>query len=176
VRPWIFSLLLLSCGTAETPTCTTPNGLIVYLTAKNKAKGWSCDIISSSESIALELFPEIKDSRFNDVQNLKNAFKDTKIKFRDERAWTDDWGRKIAGVAYCSSKTVEIGLAEPYNSAFFHELAHVVQNCTSTCPGSDFWSHGCWTEDGIYGIVEKARLKLHSKIFPPEPPSATPSN
>ena len=152
-------IIFCSCGPTDklvqrgAPFCVSVCG------SKLMTDLWSCDEYQQAENISLTAYNKyVKDNRFASACKKMSGVQTVA---HEERAWIDQWGRKVAGLTYCQAQTIEIGGAplfkhgpgQAYGGAFTHEMAHIIQNCTPLPPCDPNSKCGCdhanWDRDGI---------------------------
>lgn len=104
---------------------------------------WSCRRLNEVENKIMKLYP----SQFSPSGYA--------IWQRNTNWWTDEWGRTVAGITFCSGKFIHIGNDR---TVFAHEMVHVLQNCAPELPideGQDA-DHADWIRKDIYNLIEEA--------------------
>lgn len=83
----------------------------------------------------------VKDQYPNACEVLK-----VDLAFHDAPWW--DWypGRAVAGLTHCGPKLVELSNKPIYQSAYAHEMLHVLQGCKG---------HGGWDTTGFNDIINE---------------------
>lgn len=135
--------LLVSC--VSVPTCVTRCGITAAATM-------NCGTLQRSEDRAVEHY----DKFFGPGTCGKLAGWDIRVIRTPEGApavsWIDPWNRKVAGLTWCDPRVIELGEDDWHNSAFSHEIVHVLR-----CAVPEDREHLDWEAKGIYLEVESAR-------------------
>ena len=157
MRYFLPLLLLSGCNTIshEAVVCRTRCGVQVLNWPTPQGK-WSCDEIQFQEDEFLEESTKANDERFRDSCSAMFGWQ---VFMRDEESFTDKEYAKgevgLDGLTFCTDGESYISNRAPWESAYAHEMAHVVQNCSPNgCAHTRADSHHwCWDTNGIYDFL-----------------------
>lgn len=135
------AVILASCATPLTIECTSRCGTrVVALEPEGYLPGvetgWTFEGLQMAEDKFLML---VKDQYPNACEALN-----VDLAFHDAPWW--DWypGRAVAGLTHCGPKLVELSNKPIYQSAYAHEMLHVLQGCKG---------HDGWDTNGFNDII-----------------------
>lgn len=119
VRWFPIALTLVACGPQGVSDCTTRCGMAVYGTQ-------DCEGVDKAEQQALTAFE--RDVGWSS-SSMCSALNGAHLQNRGtpDGTWTDAWGRRVAGLTYCESKSLLIGTDVWAASAMAHEMAHLFE-------------------------------------------------
>lgn len=162
-------LFVLSCAGNFQPT-TPGNGVTICLTScgmrlydlEQVGSGWTCEAVQRAEDVGRKWLDRTDDTRLHGARFCE-ALEGWTVKVNAKRVWQDPYGRMVAGLTYCTAKTMEIGRQPPGESSLIHEMAHVGQGCNAgldVCGENGYYGHECWHTRFIFGAIEGARSEL----------------
>lgn len=121
---------------------------------------WTMDSVNKAEAKTIELFnkPEVKDDRLKNACEKLNGLT---LVITKKSVWNYN-GKVVAGLAQCGAIGTEfpfvtVGTSKPSQTAFAHELAHFLQDCTpigeQDIEAGESEEHAGWHEYGIYDAL-----------------------
>jgi len=117
---------------------------------------WSCESLQLAEDVFLETFSDMHPNACKNVPSY--------LYF----ASTDEFmhaGESVAGLAVCHMAQVQLSALPPHESAYAHEMVHLMQKCDSPMPVDEGLTHdhSDWNRSGIY-----ERLKVWGETMAKE--------
>ncbi len=135
---WAACIALTACEPArDVPSCQSVCGL--------RFDGDDCSGFGRAAQRALEVFSTQVPDACARLQAWVVYRVDT-----DDGSWTDFWGRQVAGVTWCGTRSIEIGSERWTENAFAHEVMHALE-----CPEQNL-DHTRWA-DWQWETIEKAQ-------------------
>lgn len=155
---------LTACAHTVGPHCETRCGVQLVGVFPNweMPERWSCDNLQLAEDVFLETFSDMYPNACKNVPSY--------LYF----ASTDEFmhaGESVAGLAVCSMAQVQLSALAPWESAYAHEMVHLMQKCDSPAPTDEgeTHDHSDWVRSGI-----RARLSNWQNIMKEETNESNP--
>lgn len=144
----LLSGLAFGCGgPVPEPACISRCGVGLYDAAM-------CEGFQEAEDRALTAFAKHVggwDEEFTCSQIMGYELQIHEAEIVDgRRGWTDQYGRRVAGLTYCRERKIVIVRAPWSYTPLAHEYAHAIEECS----GID---HDDWDTKGIYQATWEAQ-------------------
>lgn len=171
----LYLLFAFGCAPAPVVACATACGMslgtpVYPVDALYLGQGeWTCEEFQSAETTAVEALRTYgRDPR---LQHTCEAVSGYRVYVQPEINFTSPDGANVAGLNFCSTRTIYVGNVSPMQSALAHEIAHAAQRCAPLLPvDPKDPDHSNWERDGVYNSLRAAsavandrRLKCFGK-------------
>jgi len=161
VRLAVVILALTACGQPMQGHCRTLCGVEIDNWLPNRSD-WSCESVQAQEDAVLVQLIRANDERFKESCSRMSGVH-VSFENKDE---LDAGGKPLLGETHCWDKTVTLNNLAPWDSAYAHEMSHIIQDCSpNSCAHSSMDSqHWCWDTNGIVDAIRRVgNYTFHNK-------------
>lgn len=153
MRKIIYSIFLLcSCGYPVSYgefDCVTTCGTRIWVI--NDESPWACDKAQAVEDTTIRYSEDLFPSGCKDL-NRSALYVQRSDTFTVRNI-------RVGGVTYCDTKFIAVGNVEPKDSAYAHEMFHMMQKCPYDEQYADPWHPG-WSELKIWEKIDQIHAEL----------------
>lgn len=167
VVPCVLGVVLTGCCPQCFGECSAPTRCGQFLDPwlQDQGGAWiSIADVQRLEDLLLDRVHALKDPRLVDQDVQCRRLSSLRVYPHYAPSWTDEWGRRVQGLAYCDSGTIMIGRADtPAESSYTEEALHWLQACRSTVAWSGAEhvdgnaAHANWGADGLWDLILDVR-------------------
>ncbi len=101
------------------------------------AYGGTCSSFDAAEARLLGAFATLEPDACRKLSGVI-------ISVQPAEAWTDDYGRRIAGATRCERRSIQLGNAPWWSGAYAHELTHLLVDCPKEDLEHKDWPLSYW--------------------------------